>query len=110
MERVAGTILPRLQQEYQLIAVDQVPQMRMRMIGVHKPCLGHPQSRAVQLDCRAGEHMPVDVGVASEQAVSADNAGFNLLAGLHDREQRDHATQRKADMINRVALLLKHDI
>jgi hypothetical protein len=54
--------------------------------------------------------MPVDVGVASEQAVSADNAGFNLLARLHDREQRDHATQRKADVFNCVALLLEHGV
>ena len=76
MERVAGSILPRLHQEYRLIAVDQVPQMRMRMIGAHKLCLGHPQSRAVQLDCRAEEQARAQakVAAASHAVQQPDNS------------------------------------
>ena len=55
MQRVAGCILPRLHQEHRLIAVGQIPHVRMRMIGVHKLRLGHRQSRAVQLDGRVRE-------------------------------------------------------
>jgi len=54
-KRMAGCILPRLHQECRLIAVDQVLHVRMRMIGVHKLCLGHHQSSAVQLDGRVRE-------------------------------------------------------
>src|SRR5258705_7266540 len=54
--------------------------------------------------------MPVDGGIAPEQAVSADNAGLDGFAGRHDRQQRDHATQRKVDVINRSALLMEYDI
>jgi hypothetical protein len=36
MERVASGILLRLRQQHRLIAIDQVPQLRMRVIGVYK--------------------------------------------------------------------------
>src|SRR5262245_29580329 len=49
--------------------------------------------------------MSVDGGVASEQALGADDARFNRFAGLHDRQQRDHAAQRKIDQIDLDALL-----
>jgi hypothetical protein len=52
--------------------------------------------------------MSVNGGVAPEQALSADNAGFNCLARLHDGKHRDHATQRKVDAMNCSALLLEH--
>jgi hypothetical protein len=52
----------------------------------------------------------VDGGVAPEQALSPDNAGFNRLARLHDRKQRNHATQRKVDETTCSALLLEHVI
>jgi hypothetical protein len=110
MERVASRILPRLYQDYRLKTVDQVSQMRMGMIGIHKPRLGHHESRAAQLDCRLREEMSVDGSVASEHALSADNAGFNCLTRLHDRKQGNHATQRKVDLINRSALLVKYGI
>src|SRR5262245_4070680 len=110
MERVASRVLPRLRQENRLVAVDQVPQVWMCVIGLHKPCLGHRESTASQLDCRLREQMSVDGGVASEHALSADNAGFNRLTRLHDRKQRNHAAQRKIDVINGGALLVKHGI
>jgi hypothetical protein len=49
MERVAGSILPRLHQEYRLIAVDQVPQMRRARPPSERFCSdrgrtsGHPK-------------------------------------------------------------------
>jgi hypothetical protein len=49
--------------------------------------------------------MPVDGGVASEQAFAADDPRFNRFAVLHDRQQRDHAAQGKVDLINHRALL-----
>jgi len=54
--------------------------------------------------------MSIDRGIAPEQAVSADNAGLDGFAGLHDRKQRNHATQRKVDVINRGTLLMEYDI
>jgi len=54
--------------------------------------------------------MSIDGGVAPEQALRADNAGFNCFAGLHDRKQRNHATQGKVDAINGGALLVEHDV
>src|SRR5262245_36003875 len=82
----------------------------MGVIGVQQPWLGYHETLAAQLDCRLREQMSVDGGVASEHALSADNAGFNRLTRLHDREQRNHAAQRKIDVINGGALLVKHDI
>src|SRR5438128_592802 len=54
--------------------------------------------------------MSIDGSVAPEQALSADNAGFNCFAGLHDRKQRNHATQGKVDAINGGALFVEHDV
>src|SRR5436309_15293670 len=54
--------------------------------------------------------MSIDGSVAPEQALSADNAGFNCVAGLHDRRQRNHATQGKVDAINGGALFVEHDV
>ena len=45
-----------------------------------------------------------------EHTLGPDNAGLNGVAGLHDREQRDHAAQRKVDMIDGGALLVEHGI
>jgi hypothetical protein len=54
--------------------------------------------------------MSIDGGAASDQAIGANNASFDLLAGLHDRKQRDHATERKVDPLERLPRLVQHDI
>jgi hypothetical protein len=54
--------------------------------------------------------MPVDGGIASQHALRADNTRFNHFAGLHDRQQRDHAAQRKVDMVDRATLLVEHGV
>jgi hypothetical protein len=49
-------------------------------------------------------------GIPSQHALRADNARFDRFAGLHDCQQRDHAAQRKVDMIDRGALLVEHGV
>jgi hypothetical protein len=55
MERVAGGILLRLNQQRRLIPTDQIPQVRMRIISIHESCLGYLQRLAGQLNCRLPE-------------------------------------------------------
>src|SRR5438874_6664815 len=56
------------------------------------------------------ERCPLMAASPPEHTLGPDNAGLNGVAGLHDREQRDHAAQRKIDVINLGALLVKHGI
>jgi hypothetical protein len=53
--------------------------------------------------------MSIDGGVTSDQAIGANNASFDLLARLHDREQRDHAAERKIDPLDRLPRLVQDD-
>src|SRR5262249_49067206 len=64
---------------------------------------------AVQLNCHLPEYMSIDGSIASNQAVGANNASFDLLARLHDRKQRDHAAQRKIDPLDWLPRLVQHD-
>jgi len=50
--------------------------------------------------------MSIDGGVPSDQAIGTHDAGFDSLAGLHDREQRDHAAQRKIDTLDCISGLV----
>ena len=54
--------------------------------------------------------MSIDGGVASQQALGADIARFHRLAGFHYYQQRNHAAQRKVDLINRGTLLEEHGV
>src|SRR5262245_34620611 len=44
--------------------------------------------------------MAIDGGVTPHQAVGPNNASLDGLAGLHNREQRDHAAKRKINPID----------
>jgi hypothetical protein len=79
--------------------------MRMCEIGLDEFSLGHRQSCAVQLDRQLSKSVSVDRGVTPDQAIGAHNASLDSLAGLHDREQRDHAAQRKIDPLDRLSRL-----
>src|SRR5437867_7226428 len=79
--------------------------MRMRTTGIDKFSPRHRQSSTVQLDCHLSKCMSIDSDATSDQAIGANNAGFDSLAGLHDREQRDHAAQRKIDALDSVSRL-----
>src|SRR5438105_3823558 len=49
--------------------------------------------------------MSIDGGVPSDQAIGANNTSFDGFAGLHHREQRDHAAQRKIDALHCISWL-----
>ena len=82
----------------------------MRKIGIDKSSPRHRQSSTVQLDCHLSKCMSIDGGVPSDQAIGTHDAGFDSLAGLHDRERRDHAAQRKMDLLDCISRLVDHDI
>ena len=82
----------------------------MRKIGIDKFSPRHRQSSAVLLDCHLSKCMSIDGGVPSDQPIGANNAGFDSLAGLHDREQRDHAAKGKIDLLDWVSRLVDHDV
>src|SRR6266550_7314857 len=54
--------------------------------------------------------MSIYGGVTPDQAIGANNASFDLLAGLHDREQRDHAAHWKIDTLDRLPRLVQDGI
>ncbi len=108
MQRVAGGILLRLRQKYHTDWPS--PSVAVAPIGVHEPRLRQRGGIAAYLHRRLPKVMPIHGGVATDQAVSAHNAGFDGLAGLHDRKQRDHAAQRKIDLLDRGSLLVEHGI
>jgi hypothetical protein len=54
--------------------------------------------------------MSIDGGVPSDYAIGAHDASFDGFAGLHDRELRDHPTQRKIHGLDWAALLMEHDV
>ena len=82
----------------------------MRKVCIDKFSPGHCQSSTVQLDCHLSKCMSIDGGVPSDQAIGTHDAGFDSLAGLHDREQRNHAAQRKIDLLDCISRLVEHDI
>ena len=53
--------------------------------------------------------MSIDGSIPSDQAICANNAGFDCFAGLHDCEQRDHAAKGKIDLLDCVSRLVEHD-
>jgi hypothetical protein len=54
MEGMAGAILLRPHERYRLLSIDEVSQVRVRKLGVHKSCFGHGEGSAAQLNC----HLP----------------------------------------------------
>jgi len=82
----------------------------MRKIGIDKFSPWHRQSSTVLLDCHLSKCMSIDGSVPSDQAIGANNTSFDGLAGLHHREQRDHAAQRKIDALHYISRLVEHDI
>jgi hypothetical protein len=54
--------------------------------------------------------MSIDGSVPSDQTIGPHDPSFDGFAGLHNREQRDHAAQRKIDGLDWVSRLVKHEI
>jgi hypothetical protein len=50
------------------------------------------------------------VGAPPHQAVSPDDACFNRLTGLHHGKQRDHAVERKIDVLDRCPRFVEHGV